>query len=62
MSQPEESISIQHCIGADIIMQLDDVGQYCLSCLPPDHQLPRSTKFNRRASRWRINVAICSLA
>jgi hypothetical protein len=25
--QPEESISIQHVIGADIIMQLDDVGQ-----------------------------------
>lgn len=24
--QPEESISIQHAIGADIIMQLDDVG------------------------------------
>ncbi len=24
--QPEESISIQHVIGADIIMQLDDVG------------------------------------
>ena len=24
--QPEESISIQHTIGADIIMQLDDVG------------------------------------
>ena len=24
--QPEESISIQHSIGADIIMQLDDVG------------------------------------
>lgn len=23
---PEESISIQHTIGADIIMQLDDVG------------------------------------
>lgn len=26
--QPEESISIQHAIGADIIMQLDDVGMY----------------------------------
>jgi len=25
-TQPEESISIQHAIGADIIMQLDDVG------------------------------------
>jgi len=25
--QPEESISIQHAIGADIIMQLDDVGK-----------------------------------
>jgi tRNA-guanine family transglycosylase len=25
--QPEESMSIQHAIGADIIMQLDDVGQ-----------------------------------
>jgi queuine tRNA-ribosyltransferase catalytic subunit len=25
--QPEESISIQHAIGADIIMQLDDVGE-----------------------------------
>jgi queuine tRNA-ribosyltransferase len=24
--QPEESISVQHAIGADIIMQLDDVG------------------------------------
>lgn len=24
--QPEESMSIQHTIGADIIMQLDDVG------------------------------------
>jgi queuine/archaeosine tRNA-ribosyltransferase len=24
--KPEESISIQHTIGADIIMQLDDVG------------------------------------
>lgn len=24
--QPEESMSIQHAIGADIIMQLDDVG------------------------------------
>lgn len=27
-AQPEESISIQHTIGADIIMQLDDVGEY----------------------------------
>lgn len=26
MLTPEESISIQHSIGADIIMQLDDVG------------------------------------
>lgn len=26
--QPEESISIQHAIGADIIMQLDDVGVF----------------------------------
>jgi queuine/archaeosine tRNA-ribosyltransferase len=26
-AQPEESISIQHSIGADIIMQLDDVGE-----------------------------------
>ena len=26
--QPEESISIQHAIGADIIMQLDDVGSF----------------------------------
>jgi queuine tRNA-ribosyltransferase len=25
--KPEESISIQHTIGADIIMQLDDVGK-----------------------------------
>ena len=25
-TQPEESISVQHSIGADIIMQLDDVG------------------------------------
>jgi len=25
--KPEESISIQHTIGADIIMQLDDVGE-----------------------------------
>ena len=25
-AQPEESMSIQHAIGADIIMQLDDVG------------------------------------
>jgi len=24
--QPEESMDIQHAIGADIIMQLDDVG------------------------------------
>lgn len=28
LSKPEESISIQHSIGADIIMQLDDVGQF----------------------------------
>lgn len=27
--QPEESINIQHAIGADIIMQLDDVGETC---------------------------------
>jgi len=27
MLTPEESMSIQHAIGADIIMQLDDVGQ-----------------------------------
>ena len=26
--KPEESISIQHAIGADIIMQLDDVGSW----------------------------------
>lgn len=26
--QPEESIAIQHAIGADIIMQLDDVGAH----------------------------------
>lgn len=31
--QPEESISIQHSIGADIIMQLDDVGKPNLLCL-----------------------------
>ena len=27
VQQPEESISIQHAIGADIMMQLDDVGK-----------------------------------
>lgn len=26
-AKPEESIRIQHTIGADIIMQLDDVGE-----------------------------------
>ena len=30
VSQPEESMSIQHSIGADIIMQLDDVGELVL--------------------------------
>lgn len=31
--QPEESIAIQHAIGADIIMQLDDVGKILLALL-----------------------------
>ncbi|KAJ3533904.1 hypothetical protein NM688_g7216 [Phlebia brevispora] len=34
MLTPEESISIQHAIGADIIMQLDDVGRAIPAFLP----------------------------
>ena len=34
MEKPEESISIQHAIGADIIMQLDDVGGSGLCQVP----------------------------
>jgi len=34
MEKPEESISIQHTIGADIIMQLDDVGGSGLGQVP----------------------------
>ncbi|KAJ3748771.1 tRNA-guanine(15) transglycosylase-like protein [Lentinula detonsa] len=41
---PEESISIQHAIGADIIMQLDDVGDLL--------QGPRVEEAMERSIRW----------
>lgn len=36
---PEESISIQHAIGADIIMQLDDVGESNFASMLDSRQL-----------------------
>lgn len=45
MLTPEESISIQHAIGADIIMQLDDV----VSSLTTG---PRVAEASRRSVRW----------
>ncbi|KAH7874780.1 tRNA-guanine(15) transglycosylase-like protein [Lentinula edodes] len=42
---PEESISIQHAIGADIIMQLDDV-------VPSLLQGPRVEEAMKRSIRW----------
>lgn len=45
MLTPEESISIQHCIGADIIMQLDDV----VSSLTTG---PRVAEAMERSVRW----------
>lgn len=45
MLTPEESISIQHTIGADIIMQLDDV----VSSLTIG---PRVAEASRRSVRW----------
>ncbi|KAI6166132.1 tRNA-guanine(15) transglycosylase-like protein [Pisolithus thermaeus] len=45
MLTPEESISIQHCIGADIIMQLDDV----VSSLTVG---PRVAEAMERSVRW----------
>jgi tRNA-guanine family transglycosylase len=61
MQQPEESMRIQHAIGADIIMQLDDVGRP----LPAFHVLPanlaavpsletgdRVAEASRRSVRW----------
>ncbi|KAE9411452.1 tRNA-guanine transglycosylase [Gymnopus androsaceus JB14] len=44
MLTPEESISIQHAIGADIIMQLDDVGNLL--------QGPRVQEAMERSIRW----------
>ncbi|KAJ7218033.1 tRNA-guanine(15) transglycosylase-like protein [Mycena pura] len=46
MLTPEESISIQHAIGADIIMQLDDV----VPSLTPDHA--RVEEAMERSIRW----------
>ncbi|KAG6820734.1 hypothetical protein H0H93_012380 [Arthromyces matolae] len=45
LSQPEESINIQHTIGADIIMQLDDV----VSSLTTG---PRVSEAMERSVRW----------
>jgi len=62
LPKPEESISIQHVIGADIIMQLDDVGQsipvLCLSKSPPSFLVssltigPRVEEAMERSVRW----------
>nr|GAT56316.1 predicted protein [Mycena chlorophos] len=46
MLTPEESISIQHAIGADIIMQLDDV----VPSLTPDRA--RVQEASERSVRW----------
>ncbi|KAJ7346658.1 tRNA-guanine(15) transglycosylase-like protein [Mycena albidolilacea] len=46
MLTPEESISIQHAIGGDIIMQLDDV----VPSLSPDHA--RVEEAMERSVRW----------
>ncbi|KAJ7770209.1 tRNA-guanine(15) transglycosylase-like protein [Mycena maculata] len=46
MLTPEESISIQHAIGGDIIMQLDDV----VPSLTPDHA--RVEEAMERSVRW----------
>jgi len=64
MLTPEESISIQHAIGADIIMQLDDVGWSLLSLsgevvIPADY---RSIKFDSGPEGWRGYATIHSLA
>ncbi|VDB92377.1 unnamed protein product [Peniophora sp. CBMAI 1063] len=45
MLTPEESMSIQHAIGADIIMQLDDV-------VPSLETGPRVEEASRRSVRW----------
>lgn len=49
--QPEESISIQHTIGADIIMQLDDVGKSMSSPLRRLKATSRSVKLDYRPTR-----------
>ncbi len=59
--QPEESISIQHTIGADIIMQLDDVGLWTHSFLCTSkwtYTEQRSVEFNNWAPSWRSNGKI----
>ncbi|KAK7053290.1 hypothetical protein VNI00_003916 [Paramarasmius palmivorus] len=48
MLTPEESISIQHSIGADIIMQLDDVGKSFIILTTG----PRVVEAMERSIRW----------
>lgn len=43
--RPEDSIYTQNCIGADIIMQLDDV-------VKPSSSLERIHEANERSVRW----------
>lgn len=50
LDQPEESISIQHSIGADIIMQLDDVGKILDVKIIYMGLTDLSLKFNRRSA------------
>lgn len=56
--QPEESISIQHAIGSDIMMQLDDVGKFFHSlCAKSAHDLTCSAHSNDGPTSGRGDVA-----
>ncbi|KAF9820297.1 hypothetical protein IEO21_01511 [Rhodonia placenta] len=52
MLTPEESISIQHAIGSDIMMQLDDVGKFFHSLLHTLTTGPRVGEAMWRTIRW----------